>query len=173
MYLWLLITIALTVQEGLSVLAVLLRAYQLHYSLWIIHAIWLAVTIGQIFLTYFFGKWVQKSFARSRFELWIEKSARLLEKNIDSRGESVALMLLSSIISPAITAFLASWLEIPFTNVFIFALLGDFLWYVSTWATVLGAVEILLKVKEGLLVLITLAIIVVLITHFRKSRKTS
>jgi membrane protein YqaA with SNARE-associated domain len=172
MYLWLLIALALTFQEGLSVLAVLLRAYQLHYSLWIIHAIWLAVTVAQITLAYHFGKWVQKRFARSRFEQWAEKSAQKLEKSIDKNGEKLALILLSSIISPAIAAFLASWLEIPFSNIFIFTLLGDCFWYASTWATVLGAFHILSIEKYGLLIVIGIAIIFVVISHFRKNKTT-
>jgi membrane protein YqaA with SNARE-associated domain len=173
MSLWLLITIALTLQEGLSVLAVLVRAYQLHYSLWAIHAIWLAVTVIQISLAYYFGKWIQKKFKESKFERWAEKYAHKLEASIDKNGEKIALMLLSSIISPAIAAFLASWLEIPFSSVFVFALLGDAFWYASTWATVLGAFQIISIAKYGLLIVIGLAIIFVLISHFRKNRTAS
>jgi membrane protein YqaA with SNARE-associated domain len=170
MSLWLLITAALTVQEGLSVLAVLLKAYQLHYSLWIIHLIWLSVTILQIVLAYFLGKWIQKRFAYSKLEVWIKKSVHKLEKSIDTNGEKIALVLLSSVLSPAIAAFAASWLEIPFGNVFIFTLLGDLFWYASTWATVLGAQQILLNAKYGLLILIGIGIIFVLISHFRKNK---
>jgi hypothetical protein len=170
MSLWIFITIALTVQEGLSVLAVLLRAYQLHYSIWLIHGIWLCVTIAQITLAYFFGKWVQKSFEHSKFERWVKKSVHTLEKSIDKNGERIALMLLSSIISPALAAFVASWLEISFGNIFIFTLLGDLFWYTSTWATVLGAQQLLSNAKYGVLVLIFIVICFVLISHFRKSK---
>jgi membrane protein YqaA with SNARE-associated domain len=170
MSLWLLITLALTLQEGLSVLAVLLRAYQLQYSLWVIHAIWLAVTIIQITVAYHLGKWIQKRFKESKFERWAEKSAHKLETSIDKNGEKLALVLLSSIISPAIAAFLASWLEIPFSSIFVFTLLGDAFWYASTWATVLGAFQIISVAKYGLLIVIGLAIIFVLISHFRKNK---
>ncbi len=170
MSLWILITIALTVQEGLSVLAVLLRAYQLHYSLWLIHLIWLCVTVAQIALAYFFGKWIQKTFASSKFERWVKKSVHKLERSIDKNGERLALILLSSIISPALAAFVASWLEISFGNIFIFTLLGDLFWYMSTWATVLGAQQLLANAKYGLLALILIAICFVLISHLKKSK---
>jgi membrane protein YqaA with SNARE-associated domain len=170
MPLWILITIALTVQEGLSVLAVLLKAYQLHYSIWLIHGIWLCVTVAQITLAYFFGKWVQKRFEHSKFERWVKKSVHKLERSIDKNGERIALILLSSIISPALAAFVASWLEISFGNIFMFTLLGDLFWYVSTWATVLGAQQLLSNAKYGLLALIFIVICFVLISHFRKSK---
>ena len=170
MSLWILITIALTVQEGLSVLAVLLRAYQLHYSLWLIHGIWLFVTVAQIILAYYLGKWIQKKLTDSKFERWIKKSVHKLERSIDKNGERLALVLLSSIVSPALAAFVASWLEISFGNIFIFTLLGDLFWYASTWATVLGAQHFLSDAKYGLLALIFIAIIFVLISHFRKSK---
>jgi membrane protein YqaA with SNARE-associated domain len=170
MSLWLLITAALTVQEGLSVLAVLLRAYQLHYSIWIISLIWLVVTTIQITIGYYLGRWVRKSFKSSRFEKWVEKYAHKLEKSIDKNGEKIGLILLSSIISPAVAGFVAPWLDISFGTVFLYALLGDLFWYASTWATVLGAEQILSGIKYGLLLLIAIAIVWVAFSHYRKNK---
>ena len=172
MSLWLLIILALTLQEGLSVLAILLRAYQLHYSLWVIHLIWFIATAVQITLAYYFGKWTQKSVTHSKFNRWTEKSVALFKKSVDKNGERIALVLLSTIISPALAAFFASWLEISFGNIFIFTLIGDLVWYISAWATVLGAFQILLIARYGLLVLIALVFIFVLISHFRKNKTT-
>jgi hypothetical protein len=167
---WLLIILTLTIQEGLSVLAVLLKAYQLHYSLWIIHVIWLVVTSVQIGIGYVLGKWLQKRYAGMKFERWVNKHAKRLETSIHKSGENVALMLLSSIISPFIAAFLAAWLDITFLNVFMFALLGDLFWYASTWAYVLGATAILAKAKYGLIIVLAIAFIFVLISQYRKSK---
>ena len=170
MYLWLLITFALIVQEGLSTLAILLRAYQLHYSLWIISAIWLVVTSLQIWFGYYLGRWIKKRFADSKFEMWVDKYARKLEATIDKNGEKIGLLLVSSIISPAVAGFVGPWLDISFGNIFLFSLLGDLFWYVSTWATVLGAQELLTKARYGLLILIGIAIVYVLISHFLKKK---
>ena len=170
MNLWLLIILTLTLQEGLSVLAVLVKAYQLHYSLWIIHLIWLVVTMAQIGIGYVLGKWLQKRYAGMKFERWVNKHAKKLEESIHSSGENVALMLLSSIISPFIAAFLAAWLDVTFVNVFIFALLGDFFWYASTWAYVLGATALLAKAKYGLVIVLAIACVFLYISHYRKSK---
>jgi hypothetical protein len=172
MYLWLLIIFTLTLQEGLSVIAVLLRAYQLHYPLWIIHVIWLIATSIEITFAYYFGKWTQKSLTHPKFTHWAEKSVSLFKKSVDKNGERIALVLLSTIISPALAAFFASWLDISFGNIFVFALVGDLLWYISTWATVLGAFQIISIEKYGLLILIGIAFILVLISHFRKNKST-
>ena len=170
MNLWLLIILTLTLQEGLSVIAVLVKAYQLHYSLWIIHLIWFVVTVAQIGIGYVFGKWLKKRYTGMKFERWIDRQAKKLEASIHSSGENVALMFLSSIISPFFAAFLAAWLDITFLNVFMFSLLGDFFWYVSTWAYVLGATAILAKAKYGLLIVRALALVLVIISHYRKSK---
>ena len=169
---WLLLTLALTVQEGLSTIALLLRAAQLHYSIWIISAIWLAVTVIQIIAGYYLGKWIRKRFARSKFETWVEKQAHKLERSIDKKGEMLGIAVLSSVISPAIAAFLGAWLNISFVSIFFFSLLGDLFWYASSWAYALGAITLLSRVKEGLLILIAIAIVLVVISYSTK-RKVS
>lgn len=170
MKLWLLIALVLTLQEGLSVLAVLLKAYQLHYSFVGITAIWLLVTVLQIALGYFLGKRIQKRFAGSKFEVWINKHAHKLEKSIDKSGEKVALVLFASIISPGIGAFLASWLDISFPTIFLYSLLGDTFWYASTWATVLGAIQILSRLKEGLIVVLVVIVLVNVLPYLLKRK---
>jgi len=158
MSLWLLLTGALLIQEGLSVTLLLLRAYQEHYFLWAIHFIWLAVTVIQIYIGFYLGKWIQKRFANSKFERWMKKSTHRLDKYIGTSGEAIALMLVAGVVSPAIAALGAAWLDISFTSVLTFALIGDLFWYVSEWATVFGVshlfgnsvVEIVVVVVGGI-----------------------
>jgi FtsH-binding integral membrane protein len=170
MKLWLLIALVLTLQEGLTVLAVLVHAYQLHYSLIGITAVWLVVTVAQILFGYWLGKRIQRKFAGSKFELWVQKQAATLEKSIDKNGEKIALVLFASIISPGIGAFVASWLDISFVSIFFYSLLGDTFWYVSTIATVIGAEQILSKAKEGFFIVLVIVVIFVVISHFAKKK---
>ncbi|MDR3547212.1 MAG: hypothetical protein P4M11_02855 [Candidatus Pacebacteria bacterium] len=159
MQLWWIIIGTLIVQEGISTTVVLLDAVHAHYSLWAIHAIWLVVTIVQIFAGYFLGKWIQGRFASSKLEQWIQKYADKLEVSIGERGEEIALLLASALVSPAATSLLASWLDLSLTRVFIFALLGDLIWYLSEWVTVFGATEIMTYVKYGAVVVFVLAVV--------------
>src|SRR5665213_634522 len=138
MSLWWLLTVALLVQEGISTTVLLLKAYQEHYPLILIHLIWFVVTVVQIYAGYYLGKWIQTRFKNTKFELWMKKSTHRLDKHIGTSGEAIALMLVAGLVSPAIAALGASWLDISFVSVLIFALIGDLFWYVSEWATVFG-----------------------------------
>ena len=166
---WLIIIGTLFVQEGLSVIVVLLKAYQEHYPLLLIHAIWLIDTLVQIWLGYVIGKWIQKKFADSRFELWMKKRAALLDDSIGKRGEAVALVLLSGIVSPGLTALLGSWLNISFRNIALFALLGDFIWYASEWVTVIGTSNLASLFRTStLLILVAITAVGLIVKVVRK-----
>jgi hypothetical protein len=142
MTLWWLLIGALTIQEGVSTTVLLLEAHQKHYSIFLITLIWLVVTVLQIYAGFYLGKWIQKRFSGTKFEAWLKKSQQSFEKYIGKTGESFGLILVSGLVSPAVAALGASWLDISFMQVFIFALLGDFLWYLSEWITVLGLTQL-------------------------------
>jgi membrane protein YqaA with SNARE-associated domain len=171
MSLWLLLTATLLVQEGLSTTVLLLRAYQEHYPLIAIHLIWLVVTVLQIYIGYYLGRWIQKRFKGSKFELWLKKSAHSLEKYIGTSGQALALILVAGVVSPAIAALGASWLEITFTSVLIFALIGDFIWYVSEWATVFGVTHFFGNPVIEIVVVIVGGIIFAIAVQFAKKKK--
>ena len=171
MSLWLLIALVLTFQQGLTVIAVLVRAQQLHYSFWLISLVWLVVTSLQITIGYYLGKWVKVRFAGSKFENWLQKYVRKLEALIDQRGEKVALIFMAYLVLPFVPAFVAPWLGISFMSAFFFTLLGDLLWYAATWGYTLGAFQIISRVKEGLLIVIVLAFVIFLVSQFTKSKK--
>ena len=167
---WILITLALTFQQGLTVIAVLTRSHELHYSIVVISLIWLVVSSIEIFLGYFCGKWLKVYLANSRFEKRILTYVKKLEDLIDRRGEKVAMTFFSYFVFPFIPAFIGAWLDISFVSIFFCTLLGDFFWYVISWIYALGAVVLLSKVKMGLLIIIGVAIILVLVSHFAKRK---
>src|ERR1700723_1228412 len=62
------------VQEPVSTDAVLLEAYQYHYNVWIIHALFILATMLDIVIGYAIGKWLQRRYSENkvmeRFVQW-------------------------------------------------------------------------------------------------------
>jgi membrane protein YqaA with SNARE-associated domain len=141
MQLWLLLTGVFVVQESFSTTFVVLEAVRAHYPILLIHLLWIAVVIAEVYVGYSLGKWIQKRFTGSRFEkwvgMWIQQANDLIGKN----GEKVALIFVTILTAPFFTGFVASWLPISFWTILIFSILGDLVWYVTVWLGVYGANE--------------------------------
>jgi membrane protein YqaA with SNARE-associated domain len=172
MKLWQLLALALTVQEGVTTLALLYKAFQLHYSLWIISLVWFVVTVLQIWLGYLLGVYVKKKSSGSKFDHWVERQSKRLEASIHTSGEKLALAIFSNTISPALGAFFAAWLDLSFWNVMFYSFLGDLVWYLSTLATVFGLTKFFgtSNIKEAAIIIIIIFVVLVLITLFAKKR---
>jgi membrane protein YqaA with SNARE-associated domain len=160
MTLWLLLAATLLVQEGIATTAIFFKAYQEHYSVIIITVLWLVLTVGQIYLAYYLGVWMKRRWANTKWEKRMESFSKQLEDSIGKYGERLALVLGSFIVSPAVTAFVAPWLDISFGNVLIFALIGDLGWYLSEWFTVVGTLHYLLKFKQGTFIVIAVGLVI-------------
>ncbi len=117
----------------------------------------------------FLGKWIQKRFANTKAEQWFKKYAQKLDASIGKRGAELALILGGALVSPAATAFLASWLDLSLTNIMIFVVFGDFLWYLSEWVTVYGATWILADAKYGVIIVVALVIVWLVASRVRRS----
>ncbi len=65
MNLWLLVFFAFLVQEPVSSDILLLEAYQYHYSIWIIHALFVIATLVDVAVGYLLGVWMQRRLAGS------------------------------------------------------------------------------------------------------------
>ena len=135
---WPFIITSLFVQEPATTDAAIFQIRHLHINLFLIHALWLAATVIDIWLGYALGKWIQKKFQGTKFEVWSKKWAGRVENFIGKKGEKFALILLGIINFPYANAFLASWLDIPFKNVFVLLLIGDALYWAIEWAINIG-----------------------------------
>jgi uncharacterized membrane protein YdjX (TVP38/TMEM64 family) len=167
---WLLIIGTVFLQEGISTTVVLLEAYQRGYSLPIIHLVWFVGTIIQIYLAYIFGKWIQKRFPESKFEHRMKHYSVSLDESIGKRGLALALILMSSIVSPAFTSFIGSWLNISFRDILIYAFIGDLIWYTSEWITVIGASHLATLFQDGTAIVIIAIIAIALIVKVTKKK---
>jgi hypothetical protein len=136
---WIIITLALMVQELASSGAALLLSQKDGFNPWIIHAIWLAATTFDISIGFYLGKWIQREFKNSKVDRWAERWAVKIERAIGTTGTKISLAFLAFVTYPYAGAFAASWLPaISLVDVFIFTLIGNFFWYLFEWATVLG-----------------------------------
>jgi len=170
MLLWLFITIVLLGEEFASSTAVFLVAYHAHINIWIIHGIWLVAVIVDILVGYALGKYAEKSFATSRFEKWMEKSAALIEKRIGTRGESFSLIVLGFLNFPYVNSFAAAWLTLPFWEMFFSIFIGSLFWYIFEWMVVIGIITFV-PVNLIPAVVIALAAGVLLTVFFRQGHK--
>ena len=168
---WLVIALTLAVQESLATIAVLVHAQQLHYSPWSITLIWGAAASIEITIAYSIGKWVRKTFADSKIEKWTKDTSKKLELTIGKYGETFAIFLVALTISPLLAAFLASWLDISFGNIFILSFLGDLCWYLYVWTAALGAEALWVRAKEIAIIIFILIIVAILAYRFIKPKK--
>jgi len=135
---WLLITLAVIIQEPASTDAAIFQARHLGLNLWIVNLIWLAATLVDIYLGYRIGKWIQKKYAGKKFVVVAEKLASKIENFIGRSGENFALILIGVINFPYLNAFLASWLPIRFRNAFVLILIGDAIYWAIEWGINIG-----------------------------------
>ncbi len=153
------IILALIVQEPATTDATLFQARQNHFNILLIHLIWLIATCIDIFLGFYLGKWIQKTFKGSRFEVFSNKWADKIERFIGRNGEKFVLILLGIINFPYINSFLASWLKLSFRNIFILIFIGDTIWYAIEWAINLGVRSLIPDPHLALYIIVGTALI--------------
>ncbi len=138
MKLWLLLTLALFVQEPISTGAVLLSAYQLHYNVWFIHILFSLATLIDIAVGYYVGAFVLKKFGRKKLIAWAESKFEKFAAFLGENGKVVTLIVYSPMIFP-ISGFFIPWLEVSFTEALVLTFIGEVIfWYLPEWLLVLG-----------------------------------
>ena len=156
---WLFILVSLFIQEPASTDAAIFQIRQHHFNLVFINLMWLFATAFDIWLGYAIGKWIQKRFKNTKFELWSQKWATRVDNFIGSKGEKFALVLLGIINFPYANSFLASWLKIPFKNVLILILVGDAIFWAIEWAINIGVRGFIFDSRTALYVIIGLGLL--------------
>ncbi len=138
-HLWFILGSVLLLQEPLSTTFVVLEMVRSHYSIILIHLMWVVITILQIYLGHVLGKWVQRRFHTAKVEAWITKWTGKGSDLIGKKGEKVALIFFTILTAPFFTGFVASWLPISLGNILFFTVLGSLVWYLQVWIGVYGA----------------------------------
>ncbi|MBI2623816.1 MAG: hypothetical protein HYW65_04620 [Candidatus Liptonbacteria bacterium] len=161
---WLLIVLALFIQEPASTDAAIFQARHLGLNLWLFNSIWAAATVADIWVGYFLGKWIQKRFADGKFEKFSHTWAERVENFIGERGEKFALVLLGIINFPYLNSFLASWLKFPFKKVCILIFIGDAVYWVIAWGINLGVRSLITDSRLALYVVVGIGLIFAIVS---------
>jgi hypothetical protein len=136
---WIIATIFLIGQETISTGVVFTYALIKGYSSILLMAVFLIVTIAQILIFHWLGSNAKSKNTRniisSLSRIYILKSERFINR----WGNRIFLIFLaSSLFPPLLSAYMAAWLEFPFWKKLSCIILGDCLWYITTWFIVFG-----------------------------------
>lgn len=156
---WILITIALIIQEPASTDAAIFQARSLGLNLFIFNLIWVLGAVFDIWLGYRIGKWVQKRFSQTKFVAKSFVWATRLENFIGRRGEVFALVLLGIINFPYINSFIGSWLKIPFKKLFLYIFIGDVIYWGIEWAINIGVRSFVSNTQTALYIVVGLGLL--------------
>jgi membrane protein YqaA with SNARE-associated domain len=171
MKLYLLLFGLFIVQEPISSGGGLLEAYQHHENVWIIHLLYIVATTIDIVVGYYVGKLIQVRLKESKFFLYAKRKADAFTASQGNMSRRIALLLYGPILFP-ISAFITPWLDIPFSEAFIFLFLGDLLfWYGPEWLVVLGIKSFIPDPTIALYgVLILIIVIMFGVNYFKKKK---
>jgi hypothetical protein len=167
---WFLVVVALVVQEFTSTAVALLAARDAGFNLWLVHAIWLGVTVLEIVIGFVVGTWTQRKFSGSRAARWAESFSVRLHGKIGNHGKNFFLTVLSFLSFAWLAGFVASWIDVPFMNILLFSVLGEAIWYLFEWAVALGLLAISPNIQTALVSVILSGIGVTAVFFFVRKR---
>ena len=135
---WIISVLILSAQETISTCVLFTIALNKNYNPILLSVIFLSTTIFQIAVFHNLGnKLITKN-----TENLVSKLARIYilkaYQFINHHGEKLFLAFLaSSFFPPFLTSFIAAWINIPIRTKFYSILVGDCIWFCSTWAIVI------------------------------------
>lgn len=160
--LWALVTAVFFIQEFASTALVLVVVQHSGAQLWPIHIIWAGTTLLDMYIGYMLGTLLKNRFSKNRFmrrvEAWIGEATGALGKH----GSNITIMLLGIINFPYLNTFIASWIDMPMRTAMVFTVIGNFVWYLLLWGTVLGLTSFIHDPSIILLILIMIGVL----SHF-------
>jgi hypothetical protein len=149
MHIWLLVIGSLFLQESISTSLALLTAYRAGYSPILITVAWFFIALIEISAGFYFGKFLKKRFAGSKFETWVLKQVSNVTQVIGAENERLLLIALTILTFPTIAGLIAAWIDISLVSTLVYCMIGDLLWYAWVWVRVFGADEFAASFKEA------------------------
>ena len=162
---WLVAFIILLFQEVLSLNALIFETYQGIYTSWIIHLIFVVVTVFDIWVGFIIGRLVQKRYQSGKTFVFIRKWIDKFEVYAGKKGKRVALFVLGFVSYPYINAFIASWLDVSFAEAFVILFIADVLWYIAAWLVIIGVTTIIPNPSYAFLTIIIISLIVIFMSR--------
>jgi membrane protein YqaA with SNARE-associated domain len=165
MPLYALLFVLFIAQEPVSTDAVLLEAYQNHYNVWIIHALFVVATVLDIVVGYYFGAWLHRRFSENKMMRRFADWARSISGR-GTYGEYLYLIVWSWVAFP-FSAVLAPWLDISFKRTLIYMFIGDLIfWYGSEWLVVLGVKTFVPNPLDALYGVVLVSLLIALLMRY-------
>jgi hypothetical protein len=139
MKIWVLLFVAFLFQEPISSAAVLINAYHLGYSVYLIHAIFIFSTTLDICIGYWVGGHIKNYAGRNKFINYLLAKVSLYKVSSHGKNISKLILFIFSPVAFPITAFLTPALGFTFLESLILLLVGEIvLWYGPLWLVVYG-----------------------------------
>lgn len=173
MTLWLLLALVFIIQEPISTSVILLEAYQSHYNLWLIHLLFTVITVGEIIIGYYLGRWIEEKFSTSRFVASLKKRVDGFSAFVGKYGKVVGLIVFIPLAFP-LTAIIVPWFEVSLTEAVIYVFIGEVIfWYAYEWLLVLGVHSFITDSRWalGAILLVSAAISIGINMMVKKSKK--
>lgn len=138
MRIWLLLAVVFIAQEPITSSAVMLSAYKLGYSVWGMHALFLAATIFDAIVGYEFGRLLERRVGHTRIAQWVQRRLAPFRAFAGRHSKRAALLLWGPFFFPY-TAVAAPWLGYSFGENLVLGVIGNtVVWYASEWLVILG-----------------------------------
>ncbi len=135
---WLYLLPALFIQEAVTLAATLVQALRSGTSPVVINLIWAAATSFDIMAGFWLGRATRRRLHSWRVVQSVERAVARLDRRIGERGLRLVLVSSGFVMYPYVNAFLFSWLDAPFSEVFTLIFLGDALYWAFIWGAVTG-----------------------------------
>ncbi len=167
---WLKAILLLIVQESFLTNLLIKETYQDHYNVYIFTGIFLLASIIDTLIGYSLGKYVQRRGLEHKIISWTNNYISKFDDYIGKFGEKIFILFLALTFPPYFPAFLSSWLKISLKEIFIIILIGDIIWYITSWGLVIGITHWVKDSQKALYLILFITFIIIILKNIA-SRK--
>lgn len=168
---WLVVILIVFVQETVTLNGLLLKATQGEYSLWVITSLFIIATLIEIVIGFLIARYVKKTLHNGKIKDFATRWSVRFKAYIGKHGRKVYLLLLGYFSFPYLNAFITTWLDIPFWESFWYLVIGNMIFYTTSWLLVLGIATVVPNPVFALVAVVGVTILITIITRLWKSRK--
>src|SRR3989344_5710006 len=160
--LWFIIIGTFLIQEMALTVPILALSKEAAISIWSLFILWIIATIFDVIAAYFLGKWLQKRFKDSRIQNFFALKTVAIDQILGNKGKNFTLSMLGFFYYPYAGALVASWVNIPLSNVLLYIIVGNSLWFGVNVGVAYGIFQFTTNISH----IISFSIIVSLILAF-------
>lgn len=167
---WYIILLAFLVQEAVLIAPALVLAHGAQFSLILLFLLWIFATIFMVLLGYLLGKVTQYYFQNWKFQIFLTKKAESIEGTLGDKGQNVFLFILGIFYYPYVIGFAASWFKHSMSNVILYIVLGDCLWFVINLGIAYGILQLTTSVATAVILSTIMSLTVAMVTYYLRHK---